>query len=452
IDKIDIVLFNFSKNHIMKMIDKLIDNNISFPLMTDHASTLFLNESSESNNIKIVERSKYKHSWIHCKFSLKERLFSLLGDETESLFYILPELKNKLQLRFVNPSGTSGEKKMEYFDIFDCISPSFARDGSTIYVARRLLILNDEEKKQNQSMKVNRRTKGFSKSVLKEVLSRIGEDKVFPIYTHLGYIDIEERKTPYFETENLDQLHKVTFGKDKDRQVWFTKALTLYDYSLILQTVAKRVLRYKDIIFIRKYRDSVINLMLPINKNQLNGLTFYVDSFDKTNIIYNYKKIIDLSYNYEYNTNRKIVTIVGVGNNYPIIEKNYIINAENKNIKIKLDKNLNYDGVSYLKVVSCSRNIKFGLLLKTKLGNYFFGDYDIGKNISDNIIAKSYFKLKNPKKRVEYFSFSELDWIDKESISLPSKDLFEIEILHNAISKYDSILLNELSFIRQSSI
>jgi hypothetical protein len=148
----------------------------------------------------------------------------------------------------------------------------------------------------------------------------------WPIYTHLGALEAEEGgdgegrrpasvlPSPYLEPEPLHDLQDQIFGfSDAARtrgRVWFTRATTLYDYALVLRSIADHVQRDgADTIRIVPWFDPVLQKTLPCSAAQLYGLTFYVEDVSTAAVFLDGRPVESLVRNPPDETGRPSVMI-----------------------------------------------------------------------------------------------------------------------------------------------
>ncbi len=479
---ISMVFLSFSKEQVVQMISKL---NLEFPLMTDHAGTLFVNKNAEKNILKQIKDACENIdllTWIRGNYQNEGFTISALGDDPESFFYVIQELRKYFKLRFINPSGTSGEMNQDELDLFTLLSPSIMRNNEKIYVARRLLIRTQNEIDNKTSFVDNRRTKGFP-TILNELLIKQKKKCVYPVYTHLGNVPIDERKEPYFDLVPLKKLQNRVFGIDgNELRTWFTRASILYDYSLVMRGIARHVKRFKNSIYIKSWNDKILNYKLPLSVNQLNGITFYVNDTNKTKIYLNNKKIVNFVCNKQDENKKESVTIVGEGYSYSLIDDIRFCpqKATTKKVNLKTisfleegifkKKNFNYNlkltleglngevvwqsslikpiATQYLRLkLKKIGNLKIGILLKMKTGNYFYFGDDI--DIKEKVDAKYLFKQKN-KHTTNIAAFYDMHWENFNDI-LPSHEIYEVKILMEG-KKGDVVYLDDIDLLRPSTL
>src|SRR5476649_1191267 len=96
---------------------------------------------------------------------------------------------------------------------------------------------------------------------------------------------------------------------DGSRQ-WLTRASVLYDYALIVRSLADHVRRDGDNIDISSWADAVLGQTLPCSPAQLYGVTFYVRDAGTAGVSLNGRRIETLSRNPADETGRQSVTVL----------------------------------------------------------------------------------------------------------------------------------------------
>ncbi|MED7787553.1 hypothetical protein [Francisella sp. 19X1-34] len=449
-----VILSNSSKENIIKMLISLKKNiDLQLPLITDHASTFFLNSSSElyyKNKSNSIDLSQH---WVRDLVIKDIARVSTLIDDKKQKVYLASLLKKEFSLRFVNPSGLSGED-VDSFSIFNVLRPSLMRDGDGIYVARRILMLNAMERRINKSFTKNRRTLGFHR-VIDEVLSRINsgiKDRVFPIYTHLGFIKPSQRNEDYYfkSLTGLKEISNSFYGKKSvvRNRVLFTKAISLYDYSLVINDLYNSTKRLFDNIFIFSWKDKTLKKKVCTSLNSLNGVSFRVKSFKKTRVYLNFKRIRSLAY-FDNGIDGKVVKIIGRGYKETLLnkltrEKSLIVDGYfTKDIKFQIDAQY-----IYMKFKKNFQNSSFGIIFTTLSGGRFL----IGNNIdiSDlNVDAYYFFKYINPENEynIPLYDFT---WV-RDTPSLLTHEISRVEIDFKKNSNKDELILLDLDFFKSKS-
>lgn len=448
----EIVLTNLCKENIIEMLSTLKKGiDLQLPLITDHATTFFLNSSAElycKNKSDAIDLSQY---WVR-DLTIKDiGRFSTLADDIKQKTYLSLLLKKEFNLRFVNPSGLSGEN-VDSFSIFNVLRPSLMRDGEGIYVVRRILILNEREISINKSFTKNRRTLGFHR-VIDETLNRInsGErNRVFPIYTHLGFIKPSQRdESCYFKSlTGLKEISNSFYGKESlvQKRILFTKATSLYDYSLIINNLHKNMKRLFDVIFIFSWKDDTLKKKVCTSSNSLNGVSFKVRCFNKTRIYFNFKRIKSLAY-FDNKTDGKVVKVIGKGYTKSLLseltkEKSLALNEHfTKEVRFQVDAQY-----IYMRSKQSLLSKKFSIIFTTITGGRFL----IGNNIDiSNVRVDAYYFIKHISVENEhYIPLYDFTWVGNTH-SLLTHGISRVEI--NCKNDNDELVLLNLEFFKSKS-
>lgn len=269
--------------------------HVEASLITTHSSYHFRNEYTARNRDalqqKQIETGTSTRLALTGNVDYDGLLLSTDADEPASTHRVFPELTQELGLRFIIPGGFTASDAIGSAPL-DLIRPAKTRMGTGIYVAKRVL--------PNLSTPLVGRKFDGTKSLRSNFAGRITEmldqnEKIrglcWPIYTHLGALEQEAADettrgqrampTPYLETPPLHRLQDQVFGISRrtvqPSRIWFTRASTLYDYILMLRSIAPNVTRPgANLIEIRSWQDPILQVRLPVSINQLYGMTFYV--------------------------------------------------------------------------------------------------------------------------------------------------------------------------------
>ena len=337
-DKIDnvvitgIYITNMNRDLLLNLYEKAINElNIKTNLITDHASKVFLSSSGCEKRHEKINAERFSITPIpasYARVNQEGKSYSCLGDDPESIVYVLPDLVNKYGIRFINPSGISGES-INGFDPLDVVVPSNGRDGTGIYCARRTRMpLLDDNNNKSVEDKIDQGTVTTPLRINRILKTQSEISLVFPFYTHLGnIIPKSKRTTPYYPEDIIGQLQNSVFGinkKDKEKpRFWFTRASILYDYCLMLRSLSFHVRRDKYNIYISSWYDETLKQKLPVSPEQLHGITFYTDNAWESHIFLNDEKLPDICLNPADNTGRQSITILGRGTEFIVFNKFY---------------------------------------------------------------------------------------------------------------------------------
>lgn len=265
--------------------------NVEMPLVTEHAK-LHFRIPAATDRLRALNASRYQaqaNSLIAFTGPLLDSSGQLIAtvdpDEPHSFARVLPEAIDQGELRFIVPAPASAH---DGFCVTDLLAASPTRSGGGFYWAKRTMpdasaaapgrIFDPDKTRQDT----------FGARVLGAVESATNNPGTFwPIYTHLGSLPrVDGRRVaipdPYFEPAPLltlqDRVLGITAEAPAKGRIWCARASTLYDYALILQSVAEHVERINSrSIHIRSWNDPVLGKKLPRAPSHLYGLTFYVD-------------------------------------------------------------------------------------------------------------------------------------------------------------------------------
>lgn len=392
--------------------------NIRTNLFTDHSSTVFLNRSSEERHGKFnaARFARLPVPANYARMQGESGAYSCLGDDPYSVAYVLPELRNRFGIRFINPSGISGEA-VSGLDPLNLISPSQGRDGTFLYTARRTKVpLIDSQGNPHHDDGLDQGARTFPLR-LDSILER--EDKLplaWPFYTHLGNIMPKgERPHPYFPEDVLRKLQDRVFNISRtvfpEKRFWFTRGTILYDYCLMLRSLPGHIVREgSNTIRIEPWYDPILQKNLPISLNQLHGITFYVEDSALAKVCVGDEEAVHLLRNPADETGRQSVTVLGRGPSHTVFDDVDVVNRfgfrneggicyEWINDPVKAfrgryygrlwpgnsdtgrfiwrPKGLSPVGSQYFgyAIRKSSQDVRFGVFLSTKTGGtFYFGD------------------------------------------------------------------------------
>ena len=290
--------------------------NVGTNLVTDHASKYIVNTRVEREIHEAVS-SRYGQSPLPslyisgCKEDLK---FSALGDHPDSIAYLLHYLVRTFGIKFINPSGQSGEPG-ERAHIFEITPLTQGRDRTRLFGARRMAPELPNDTVLDKKLENNMGTDTFSER-MRRLLERSAQetDQAWPFYTHLG--NTRNPQEPYFDDSVMsalqDRVMNISGSVPENKRLGFVSASRLYQYSLIAQVLPKHVSRIGgDTIQIKSWLNKHTGKTMPISVEDLYGITFYVDDNSKTQVCLDNKPIENLVRNPADGELRQSVTIVG---------------------------------------------------------------------------------------------------------------------------------------------
>ncbi len=311
-------LLNTHRPHLLQMLSHLYENfNVETNTITDHGSKTFLNATAEKVHAAQNTKRAYERPLPALYASARggALYYSGLGDDPESISYVLPELRETFGIRFINPGGSSGEAG-KAMHLMNAVVPSKTRDGSMIYVARRMVPVLPKSHPLARDMG----TRSFPLRLERLLEDQTNHpDSAWPVYTHLGNVRPKsDRANPYFPKDTLQKLQDRVFnisGKINARErIHFTRASILYDYALMMRSIAPHVRREGDnTIFIESWFDPVLKKRLPVSPNQLHGVTLYVKRGSDARVFLDGKEFATLVRNRPDETGRESITLVGPG-------------------------------------------------------------------------------------------------------------------------------------------
>ena len=265
-------------------------------LFIDHNASGFLTDSSAKRHreqlasvLNILTPECVRPFWLDS--SNDDVDVSLLPDDPNSPLYILDHFR-KLGVRFINPSGSSGEPRTSLHPL-QVTSPTIARDGKPITVVRRVLPVQDEEFIDLSLGKfVNKRSRITTfASRLMTVLNATQNDvpQAIPFYTHIGADQRWEHKERQFDSPAIQGLQDRVFnfsGKVKTKnRICVMRASCFYQYLYMMTQIADHVDRVgPNEINIKSWSDPHTGNRVPENIAELYGLTVTVDRAEKAKV------------------------------------------------------------------------------------------------------------------------------------------------------------------------
>lgn len=308
--------------------------NVRVRLWTDHASKLWLNAWSEEwasslYRARIDASRDGQPVPALCAVSRTSDLwYSTLGDDPASSVYCLDVLRDELKLAFVNPASISGEECTSFEGLANVVVPALCRDGSSIYVARRVAGLMPGVDDTSHSLRHEHGTRSFALRI-SFLLRHLRENpgRVVPLFTHLGNVlPKTERSKPYLPPETCRELQDHAFNRTGlipvGCRAWVARPTHLYDYALILRTLPHQVSRENArVIRIRSWLDPVLGTRMPLSPSHLHGVTFYVDDSASARAFLDDTEIESLQRNAPDETAKPSVTIVGSGIRHVVLDE-----------------------------------------------------------------------------------------------------------------------------------
>jgi hypothetical protein len=264
-------------------------------------------------------------------------LFSTDADEPHSFARVFPELTSELEFRFVVPHPAASS---EGWNPFELVTPSPTRAGGGIYWARRVFP-HVEVRPQNGEARPSNFWDSYSRqdTFAPRMLSVVGQVSekpglFWPIYTHLGSTassaavpgDTPKKpdaattdegsrdQSPYFDPTAIaalqDHVFNISGNVPAGSRVWFTRATVMYDYALMLRSIAEHVERPdENTVSITSWLDPVLGKTLPRSPGQLYGLTFHVKDLVKARVLLDGRELSHLVRNPNDVAGRSSVTI-----------------------------------------------------------------------------------------------------------------------------------------------
>jgi len=446
------------------------DYQVETNLVTDHASYHFRNERSAALKDRRMQDEHDKHlpltQSIHGSYYSDDgsRICTTDADDPESLSRVFPELTDSFGVRFVNPAACTASS-VTGFNPLNLVTPSLTRAGSGVYVSRRtkpnigkLLEgkLHDGIKSR-QSTLVDR-----VKVILKGASSE--PNLCWPLYTHIGSLNTNSTKEdqhtvegkearssffkfddegnelgipdPYFDQSGMKLLQNSVYNISGDvietDRMWFTRASVIYEYSLMLRSIADHITREgPNQIAISSWYDPVLDRQLPISSSQLYGITLYVQDSSKAEVFLDGVPIKRLSRNPEDESGQESVTILDTDIRHVVFEQldpvtsfgadahlshatwawNQATDSTPGFGRMLLSNDLSGDDLigtvslnkpdtTHIGAQTCSfsirttGNTKAGVLLKTHTGGtFFFGSQSILDTLDEPVSASYVFEL-----------------------------------------------------------
>lgn len=372
-------------------------------------------------------------------------VFSTDSDDPQSIARVLPDLLD-LGLRFLVVSAAEGAIG---FAPLALMSPTPTRAGGGVYWARRCLP-NQRDPPPGQVWDGTRtRLESFA-ARLRRVLAQAEEESglLWPIYTHLGGMDADDgpvdgftpNPRPYLDLGALHALQDRALGiSGNGARVWFTRPSVLYDYALILRSVADCVERSDNDIAIASWHDAVLDRRLPCSQAQLYGLTFYVEDSESATVSLDGRPVETLIRNPADGNGRESVTIAECEIRYPLFHRldpacggrakldgAWAWNDGVGQIDGRLKMALHGWTPTGAQLFALSARGQIGVLIETQSGGrFFFGDAALAP---PEVTAAYLVPAREGWRRV-VVPFHGLDWAGKPGGPVPSSSLAAVTIL-----------------------
>jgi len=240
-------------------------------------------------------------------------VFSTDADHPHSLCRVFPDISADRELRFIVPRPSSSEAG---FDPLNLVTPSPTRAGGGVYWARRVSPTQDSAPAKDPGEGTPKRADFTRRLATVMAATQVQPGFCWPIYTHLGAVTGDEAPlpVPYFDPDPLFKLQDRVFNLSgrvaRSARLWFARASVLYDYALILRSIAPHVSRPDgNTVSITSWLDPCLGKRLPRSKGQLYGLTFYVDDPARAEVRLDGERLETIVVNGADETGRPSVTI-----------------------------------------------------------------------------------------------------------------------------------------------
>ena len=277
-------LFPLAREDVDAACQALEEAGLRFPLLTDHASTGFLNQSADARHRRAeTERAAKGGPAEIVFFDRSAERPSLLPDAPGSALYCCDLLAGQ-GLRFINPSGTSGQP-LDALHPLEVLARGRRRDEAPVYVARRILpaiARGRLDRGLSKKLQAKSRLSTFSarlRTALDQTTPTSGP-LAFPLYTHLGANQEWEDRAERFEPEEIRALQDRVFGfggdVGDDARTYVVRASAFYTYLQMLGQIAERVERDGDTVRLRSGPDPWLDERFPRSAGELHGLTLSV--------------------------------------------------------------------------------------------------------------------------------------------------------------------------------
>ncbi|MGI9168818.1 MAG: hypothetical protein ACR2FH_01390 [Caulobacteraceae bacterium] len=326
-----IVLLSAHGPLLIDRIEYLRSFNVEMNLITEHSRLHFRNPTGGRAD---DEQLKPRLDDPDCILAVCGRyededgaVFSTDSDDPDSSVRVLPELFD-LGLRFLTVSAAEGAVGFEPLAL---ISPTPTRAGGGGYWARRCLP-NERDPPPGKVWDGTRTRMETFATRLERVLAHTETRGGFawPIYTHLGGMDADSQGArgqtpnpePYLRPDVLEALQDRVLGiTGAGPRIWFVRPSVLYDYALMLRSLAPFVERSANHVAITSWHDAVLDRVLPCSPAQLYGLTFFVEDSASATVSLNGRPLETLVRNPADETGRQSVTVAECEIRYPLFHR-----------------------------------------------------------------------------------------------------------------------------------
>jgi hypothetical protein len=311
--------------------------NVELPLVTEHAAMHFRNPPAGRKNDMATEegfraaRAGAPQTVFAVNGCLRgergELIFSTDADDPCSFCRVLPDMAHDGELRFVVPEASSG---ITGWSPLDLVTPTPTRSGGALYWARRVCPNIEAPPPGRKRDTTRTQHDTFVKRMGLIVEAAAAEPgRCWPLYTHIGggaALEAHGEPTPYFELGPLLDLQNRVFnisGKVPERaRLWFCRASTIYDYALMIRSIAPHVERPDaNHVRIKSWFDNVLKKRMPRGPTQLYGLTFYVDEPQNAEVWLDDRRIDTITRNPADETGRPSITIAESGIKWTIFDR-----------------------------------------------------------------------------------------------------------------------------------
>ncbi|MDQ2860473.1 MAG: hypothetical protein M3T55_07065 [Pseudomonadota bacterium] len=315
-----LVISNTFGDTVLERLDFLKERyNVELDLITAHSGLHFGNPAKgQFDDDRLEERVATFRGLLEAYYGTLrddqgDLVFSTDADHPHSLCRVFPAISADRELRFIVPRPASGEVG---FDPLNLVTPSPTRAGGGVYWARRVFPTQDGSSAKDPDEGTPKRA-DFTRRLSTVMTSTEHQAGLcWPIYTHLGAVpkDAAPLPVPYFDEDPLFELQDRVFNVSgrvaRSARLWFARATVLYDYALILRSIAPHVSRPDaNSVMITSWLDACLGKMLPRSKSQLYGLTFYVDDPARAEVRLDGERLETLVVNGPDETGRPSVTI-----------------------------------------------------------------------------------------------------------------------------------------------
>ncbi len=308
-----VILLSCHTDRLVERVAHLRRLNIEWSLITEHSRLHFRHPSEAAQDDQAASKRLAEPDGVlpalYGEISDDEGLVvSTDADDPRSPCRVLPDLFD-LGLRFLAPAACD---TFEGIDLLDVVRPTPTRAGGGAYWARRTMPLGRGPNPRTHQETFTVRARAALDGAERQ------PGLVWPVYTHLGAMDIDPGRPgppfvpePYFDAADMAVLQDRALGiSGEGARMWLARATPLYDYCLIVRSIADHVRRDGDAIDIESWRDPALGRRLPCSPAQLFGLTLYVDDAAAASVRLDGRPIQTLSRNRADASGRQSVTIL----------------------------------------------------------------------------------------------------------------------------------------------